>query len=92
MLVVLFMGMSRVYVPACFITVVSSLVVLDELCGLAYSDSILGLGLCVGLINVMGVTFTIGLLFKYYFWLCSSVIGISVILLLLYSGISSICY
>jgi len=59
-------GFTVGYVPI-YLSIVCSLVRLDELCGLAYSDCLLGLGLSCALICLMGLTFTLGLLFKYYF-------------------------
>ena len=80
------------YVPI-YLSIVSSLVRLDELCGLAYSDSLLGASLSLSVICLMGLTFTLGLLFKYYFWLVSSLLGLGLIMVLsLYSILSSVCY
>jgi len=78
------------YVPQ---VALCSLVRLDELCGLSYTDCLLGLGLSCALICLMGLTFTLGLLFKYYFWLVSCLLGLSVLVLLSAFGIvSSISY
>ena len=80
------------YVPM-YLSVASTLVRLDELCGLAYSDSLLGVSLSLSVLCLMGLTFSLGLLFKYYFWLVSSLLGLGLVLVLsLYSIVSSVCY
>ena len=78
------------YVPS---VAVCSLVRLDELCGLSITDCLLGLGISCALICLMGLTFTLGLLFKYYYWLVSSLCLTAVLVLLSAFGIlSSVSY